>query len=312
MSQKKLSLSFFHLLRSSQINQNDIFVILNLADKYSKEFKNGRRKWSDCDGKILATLFFEPSTRTRFSSESAMLRLGGQILTLEQGISSSIKKGESLSDMGRVVSSYADIVVMRHPEKNSVEEFSKYSSIPVINGGDGVNEHPTQALSDLYSIYDEKGRLDNLVIGILGDLKHGRTAHSLLKLMSLYPNNKFVLISDQLSKLDEQRKNDLLKTGVEITETENLQQSIKELDVLYVTRLQKERFDDVVEYEKIKNKYSITARSLKEAKKNLAILHPLPRVNEISTEVDAWPQAKYFKQSDNAVFVRMALFSLLS
>ena len=304
-------LSFINLLSSDQISVSDVSVIFSLAKSYEKGLSIGVRKHNDCDGYILATLFFESSTRTRFSFESAILRLGGNIVTLEQGLSSSVKKGESLSDMGRIIDKYADLIVIRHPEIGSVVEFSKYCSIPVINGGDGSNEHPTQSLTDLYTINQQKNRLDNLVIGLVGDLKYGRTIYSLLKLMNLYSNNKFILVSHPLSKIDNKRREALQKINCQIEEVEDLDSVISELDVLYVTRVQRERFDNENEYQKVKNKYCVDSKILQKAKKNLIVMHPLPRGDEISVEVDDMDQAKYFCQAQNSLFVRMALLNLM-
>jgi aspartate carbamoyltransferase catalytic subunit len=298
-------LSFSNLLSSNQVKISDIELIFQKADKYISEFRQGRKKWQDCCGKIMMSLFFESSTRTRFSFESAMIRLGGEVITLEQGLSSSIKKGESLADMGRVVSSYGDIIVMRYPEKNSVVEFSKNTNIPVINAGDGTNEHPTQALTDIYTIYQQRGNLENLNIGIVGDLKYSRTIYSLIKLLSLFKGSKFTLISDKFFKFD--RVEELQKQNIKITQTANLEDNITNFDVLYVTRMQQERFskDETISMKK----YRIDAKLMQNTKKDLMLMHPLPRVDEISPEVDNMPQAKYFKQVENAVFIRMALIS---
>ncbi len=304
-------LSFKHLISVDQIKKEDINKILFSAEKYSQKVKNKVRSNSECSGYILATLFFEPSTRTRFSFESAMLRLGGQIITLEHGFFSSVKKGESLSDMSHVVSKYADLIVIRHPKMGSAMEFSKNSDVPVINGGDGANEHPTQSLADIYTIYEEKNRLDNLTIGVLGDLKYSRTVYSLLRLIALYPNNKIVLISHPLVNMQKDRKTKLEKMGCKIVETQSLEEVKKDLDILYVTRVQRERFTKESEFEEVKNKYCIDPKILEGTKKDLTIMHALPRVDEISVEVDKLPQAKYFDQAQNAVFVRMALLDLM-
>jgi aspartate carbamoyltransferase catalytic subunit len=305
-------ISFHHLLDANQIKKSDIKNLIALAEKYrncgnKKTFSDG-----DCRGLILAILFFEPSTRTRFSFESAMLRLGGQIITLEQGESSSVKKGETLSDTGRVVSGYADIIVARHPEINSITKIAKYSSVPVINAGDGAGQHPTQSLVDLYTIFCEKKTLDNLRIGIVGDLKYSRTVHSLMTIMSLGKANHFTLISHPSLALSADKGQDFINKGCEIIQTSDLQNSIKDLDILYVTRVQQERFSDPSEYEKVKNLYHIDKELLKKAKKDLIIMHPLPRVNEIDEEVDDEPQAKYFAQANYGVYIRMALLSLMA
>lgn len=307
-SKQTALLSFTHLLDAQQIATNDLTKIFFLAEQYQHEAERGVRRRHDCEGYILATLFFEPSTRTRFSFETAMLRLGGEVISLEQGLSSSLKKGESFADMGRVMSGYADMIVMRHPDAGSVAAFSERALVPVINGGDGANQHPTQALADLYTIQHEKGRLDNLTIGIIGDPKHSRTAHSLISLISKYPGNRFILISHPSLRLDTRA---FKQNGCEIEEVENLTQVIQELDVLYVTRIQEERFSHPEEYQEIKGRYSIRRQNLVDAKTDIILMHPLPRVNEIHPEIDNLPQAKYFEQADCAVFVRMALLSLL-
>ena len=304
-------LSFYHLIEASQINSGDIDLICNLAKEYALASEQGVLPRKDQEGQILASLFFEASTRTRFSFETAMMRLGGKVTSLEQGQSSSAKKGESLNDMGRIISSYANIVVMRHPEAGSVAELAKYSTVPVINAGDGANHHPTQSLVDIYTILDEKKRLSNLTIGILGDLKYGRTVSSLLTLLSYYPNNRFVLISHPQLKYGSKKVQMIKDLGCDVIETDNLQTYMADLDVLYVTRIQKERFSDLKQYEQVKDNYRITKDSIKRAKQEIIIMHPLPRVNEIDPELDDLPCAKYFKQASNGLFVRMALLDLM-
>jgi len=305
-------LSFNHLLDASQIKESDIKKLFILAEKYrklghKKNFTNG-----DARGLILATLFFEASTRTRFSFESAMLRLGGQVISLEYGEASSVKKGESLADTGRIISNYADIIVARHPEVGSIAELAEHATVSVINAGDGINQHPTQSLVDIYTIFCEKKRLDNLKIGIVGDLKYGRTVHSLLNLMSRHKSNHFTLISDSSLALDAEKKRSFEKNNCKIIENSNLESAIKDLDILYITRIQKERFADKKEYEKVKNNYRIDKKLLSKGKKDLIILHPLPRVSEIDVEIDEMPQAKYFAQANYAVYIRMALLALMA
>lgn len=305
-------LSFRHLLDSAQIKESDVEKLFNLAEKY-RAAKDRREFFNPTDARtILSTLFFEPSTRTRFSFESAMYRLNGHVITLEQGESSSISKGESLSDMGRMVSNYCDIVVMRHPKIGSVAEFSKYATVPVINAGDGANQHPTQSLVDLYTIFCEKKKINNLRVGVLGDLKHGRTVHSLLTLLSCYSGNHFTLISHPSLMLDRQKIEVLKQSGCKVEETDNLQEAIKNLDVLYVTRVQQERFKDENEFEKVKNHYHISKSLVEKAKPDLTIMHPLPRINEIDYEVDEMPQARYFAQANYAIYIRMALLFLMT
>lgn len=305
-------LSFNHLLDADQIKESDIKKLITLAEKFRKQGHKKTFASSDCKGRILATLFFEPSTRTRFSFESAMLRLGGQVITLEYGESSSVKKGETLSDTGRIISNYADVIVARYPEIGSVAEIAKYATVPVINAGDGANQHPTQSLVDLYTIFCEKKKLNNLKIGILGDLKHGRTVHSLLTLMSRHSGNHFTLISHPSLALDAKKKKTFEQHGCKITETSNLESALKDLDILYVTRVQQERFADKKEYDKVKNIFCINKNILSKAKKTLTIMHPLPRINEIEEEVDHLPQAKYFAQANYGVYIRMALLSLIT
>lgn len=305
-------LSFKHLLDASQIKETDIKKLITLAEKYRLQSHKKTFKDADCEGLVLATLFFEPSTRTRFSFESSMQRLHGQVITLEYGESSSVKKGETLSDTGRIISNYADIVVMRHPDIGSVAELTQYATIPVINAGDGSNQHPTQALADVYTIFCEKKKLNNLKIGIVADLKYGRAVNSLLTLMSRYSGNQFTLISHPSLALDKEKKHNFEASGCHIKETSDLTSAIEDLDILYVTRVQQERFSDPHEYKKVKNLYRIDKKILSKAKKDMIIMHPLPRINEIDTEVDSLPQAKYFTQANYAVYMRMALLSLMT
>ena len=299
-------LSFRHLLDSNQIQESDLQKLFTLADEYHKAAR------PDCKNKILATLFFEPSTRTRFSFESAMHRLNGRVITLENGETSSVKKGESLADTGRIVSNYADVIVMRHPKIGSVNELAEFATVPVINAGDGSNQHPTQSLVDVYTIFREKKTLDGLRIGILGDLKHGRAVHSLMTLLTRYPNNHFTLISHPSLSIEEESKIEFTKHGCNFEETSNLEYGIKNLDLLYVTRTQFERFDHEHKFKDFKDNYCVDKKLLDGAKKDMIILHPLPRTSEINPEVDDLPQAKYFAQANYAVFIRMALLSLMT
>ena len=258
-------------------------------------------------GKVLATLFFEPSTRTRLSFESAMLHLGGQTLGFSEASSSSAAKGESVSDTIRTVSCYADIIAMRHPKEGAPLVGSMKSGVPIINAGDGGHFHPTQTLTDLLTIYREKGRLNNLVVGLCGDLKFGRTVHSLMSAMSRYENIKFVCISPNELMIPEYLRHELLKNGIEFVETTDLEEVMPELDVLYMTRVQRERFFNEADYIRLKDSYILNLDKLKNAKADLSILHPLPRVNEIATEVDDDPRACYFRQVLCGRFIRMAL-----
>ena len=264
--------------------------------------------WDACAHKTLATLFFEPSTRTRLSFEAAMLELGGNVLGFSEASSSSAAKGESVADTAKTVSNYANIIAMRHPKEGAPYVASRAATIPVINAGDGGHQHPTQTLADLLTIHREMGRLSDLTIGLCGDLKYGRTVHSLIEAMSRYENIRFVLISPkELMLPDYVRVGVLDKHGIPYTEVTSLEDAIPELDVLYMTRIQRERFDDPAEYERLKDSYVLTAEKMELAKKDMAVLHPLPRVNEISVKVDDDPRAAYFRQTLNGKYMRMAL-----
>lgn len=261
-----------------------------------------------CKGKKLATLFFEPSTRTRLSFEAAMLELGGSVIGFSAASSTSASKGESIADTAKVVSCYANIIAMRHPREGAPYVAAKNASIPLINAGDGSHCHPTQTLADLLTIYREKGRLNDLSIGFCGDLKYGRTVHSLINALARYTGIKIVLISPDELKLPNYIKEDVLeKYNMEYVETRDLESSLKDLDILYMTRVQGERFSDVAEYERLKDAYILTAEKLQLAKEDTCVLHPLPRVNEISVKVDDDKRACYFKQVLNAKYMRMAL-----
>ena len=265
-----------------------------------------------CDGKILATLFFEPSTRTRLSFESAMLSLGGQVLGFSSAASSSASKGESVADTIRVVSAYCDIIAMRHPKEGAPLVASMHSLVPVINAGDGGHNHPTQTLTDLITIYKEKGHFDNLTIGMCGDLKFGRTVHSLVAAMSRYTGIRFVFISPEELKLPRYVKEQYIKSkNIPYTQSTSLEEVMPELDILYMTRVQKERFFNEEDYLRLKDSYILTPEKLENAKEDLRILHPLPRVNEISVAVDEDPRACYFKQAQNGRYIRMALIMKL-
>ena len=265
-----------------------------------------------CDGKKLATCFYEPSTRTRLSFEAAMLNLGGSVLGFHSGDSSSAAKGESVSDTIRVISCYADICAMRHPKEGAALVASQKSLIPVINAGDGGHQHPTQTLTDLLTIRSLKGRLDNITIGLCGDLKFGRTVHSLINAMIRYENVKFVLISPEELRIPSYVREDVLMANhIAFEEVERLEDAMAELDVLYMTRVQKERFFNEEDYIRLKDYYVLTKKKLNMAKEDMLVLHPLPRVNEISVEVDDDPRAAYFKQAQYGVYVRMALILTL-
>ena len=260
-----------------------------------------------CEGKILATLFFEPSTRTRLSFESAMLSLGGQIIGFSSAASSSTSKGETLADTIKVVSAYADIIAMRHPKEGAPIVAQNASLVPVINAGDGGHNHPTQTLLDLLTIKEEKGRLDNLVVGLCGDLMFGRTVHSLATAMSRYKNVKFVFISPKELKMPEYIKEMLTSKNIEYTETQDLENTIADLDILYMTRVQRERFINEADYERLKDVYILDKEKMKKAKDDLIVMHPLPRVNEIAVEVDEDKRACYFRQAEYGKYMRMAI-----
>ena len=282
----------------------------NLIDLANDMIKNPRAYSSVCRGQILGTLFFEPSTRTRLSFTSAMMSLGGNVLGFSQAGSTSVSKGETVADTIRMVSAYSDIIAMRHPKEGAPIVASSISSVPIINAGDGGHFHPTQTLTDLITIKRKFGRLDNLTVGICGDLKYGRTVHSLIAAMTRYENVKFVLISPKELCLPDYVKSDFLKDG-DYVETADLEESMPKLDILYMTRIQAERFSSKADYERLKDSYVLDLQKLEGAKPTLSILHPLPRVNEIATEVDSDPRAHYFEQAANGRYIRMALILML-
>ena len=270
--------------------------------------ENPKKYSKACEGKKLATLFYEPSTRTRLSFEAAMMELGGNVLGFSSASSASVSKGESVSDTAKVISCYADIIAMRHPYEGAPLVAAESASIPLINAGDGGHAHPTQTLADLLTIYMEHGRLNNMVIGLCGDLKYGRTVHSLIKAMIRYEGVSFVLISPRELSLPAYIKTEVLeKNNVTFAETASLEEAIPKLDILYMTRIQRERFDDLDEYERLKDSYVLTKSKLVAAKESMSVLHPLPRVNEISVDVDDDSRACYFKQALYGKFMRMSL-----
>ncbi len=282
--------------------------INSLIDTANDIIENPGKYSERCRGKKLATLFFEPSTRTRLSFEAAMYELGGNVLGFSEAQSSSASKGESVADTVRVVESYADIIAMRHPKEGAPTVAALNASIPVINAGDGGHNHPTQTLTDLITIKRELGRLDNLTIGMCGDLKFGRTVHSLIGAAARYENIRFVFIAPRELRLPDYIINDVLeKNGIDYRETESLEEAMPELDVLYMTRVQRERFFNEADYIRLKDTYVLTPEKLASAKKDMRILHPLPRVNEISVSVDSDPRACYFRQAANGKYIRMAL-----
>ena len=298
-----------HLLDTTDLSLSEIDEMISLA----MDIIENKEKYAHvCDGKKLATLFFEPSTRTRLSFEAAMMELGGNVLGFSEAGSSSASKGDTVSDTVRMVSCYADIIAMRHPLEGAPRVAVNKTLVPIINAGDGGHAHPTQTLTDLLTIYREKGSFDNLTIGLCGDLKFGRTVHSLIKAMSRYPNVRFVLISPKELAVPEYIITDVLQpSGSEYTETENLEAVMPELDILYMTRIQRERFFSEEEYLKHKDAFILDMPKLVNAKQTLTVMHPLPRVNEIATEVDDDPRAKYFDQALNGKYIRMALIITL-
>ena len=294
-----------HLIDIKDLSVEEINNLIEVA----KDIISDEKKYSHkCDGKKLATLFFEPSTRTRLSFESAMLSLGGEVLGFSEASSSSVSKGETVSDTIRVVGCYSDIIAMRHPKEGAPLVAAEKSTVPIINAGDGGHNHPTQTLTDLLTIKSEKGRLENLTIGLCGDLKFGRTVHSLITAMSRYKNIRFVLIAPEELKLPEYVKKDVLeKNNIEYCETKDIEEYIGNLDILYMTRVQKERFFNEADYIRLKDYYILNKEKLKNAKEDLCIMHPLPRVNEIATDVDDDFRACYFKQANYGKYIRMAL-----
>ncbi|HCS12115.1 MAG TPA: aspartate carbamoyltransferase [Clostridiales bacterium] len=297
------------LIEPMDLSLEELDEILGLADKIIQD----PAAYADvCKGKVLATLFYEPSTRTRLSFESAMLRLGGSVMGFSSAESSSAAKGESVADTIRTVACYADIAAMRHPKEGAPMVAAMKANIPVINAGDGGHQHPTQTLTDLLTIKTLKGKLNNFTIGLCGDLKFGRTVHSLIKALSRYENVKFVLISpEELKVPDYIREEILMKNGIGFKEVERLESVIGELDVLYMTRVQKERFFNEADYVRLKDSYIVDNKKMSNAKKDMILMHPLPRVNEISVEVDNDPRAAYFKQAKCGMFIRMALIMKL-
>lgn len=298
-----------HLLNPLDFSVEEIGLLLDLASDIEK---NPCRYAHVCDGKKIATLFYEPSTRTRLSFEAAMLNLGGSVLGFASADSSSAAKGESVSDTIRVISCFADICAMRHPKEGAPMVASTKSSIPVINAGDGGHQHPTQTLTDLMTIRSLKGRIDNLTVGLCGDLKFGRTVHSLINALVRYTGIRFVLISPPELRVPEYIREDVLDSNhVEYRELENLDDAMPELDILYMTRVQKERFFNEEDYIRMKDCYILDKKKMDLAKDDMFVLHPLPRVNEISVEIDDDPRAAYFKQVQYGVYVRMALIMTL-
>jgi len=298
------------ILRTDTLTDQELDLILRTAARFD-QVPEGGRTWKTMAGQVMAALFFEPSTRTRLSFESAMHRLGGSVITIADPKTSSAAKGESMADAVSVIEGYADVIVMRHPRKGSAAEAADAVDIPVINGGDGAGQHPTQALLDTYTIKKEKGTLDGLTVALAGDLKNGRTVHSLVYVLARF-DIQMVFVSPPQLQMPAHITQDLREQGAEVKETDDLMAAMRESDVVYMTRIQKERFDDPAEYERLKGAYVLDRAMVDEAKEGITIMHPLPRVNEIKEDVDSYEGAAYFRQSHNGVPVRMALLALVT
>ncbi|MBM4277076.1 MAG: aspartate carbamoyltransferase [Deltaproteobacteria bacterium] len=297
------------ILHGNQFTKKDVETILKVASEFERELKK-KDTLPLLKGKILATLFYEPSTRTRLSFEAAIQRLGGGAIGMGAVESSSVAKGETLVDTIRTVSQYADVIVLRHPRTGSAKEAAEATSIPVINAGDGAGQHPTQALLDVYTIRQELGTLKNLTISLVGDLKNGRTVHALVEVLSLF-QSKLYFVSPDLLRMPEEITSNLRGKGVKIVETEDMMEAARASHLIYMTRIQKERFADLSEYEKVKGSFIIDQTFLEKLNKKVTILHPLPRVDEIHPDVDAYPGAAYFRQMRNGIFIRMALLAMI-
>ena len=293
------------LISIRDFTKEEILHVLETA----KEFEKNREQ-KFLEGKVIASLFFEPSTRTRLSFETAINRLGAKVIGFSDATNTSQSKGETLKDTIKMVSNYVDMIVMRHPLEGSSRYASEVASVPVVNAGDGANQHPSQTLLDLYSILQTQGTLEGLTINMVGDLKYGRTTHSLLQAMSHF-NPRFIFTAPEELKMPQEYKDFLDAKGIEYIETTSLDDYLNDCDILYMTRVQQERFTDLMEYEKVKDVYSLDAQMLGKVKSNMKILHPLPRINEISQDVDDTPFAYYFKQAENGLYVRMAIISYL-
>ncbi len=293
-----------HLIDPTDLSLAEIQQLIEVAEDIQKNPKDYAQR---CNGKIMATLFYEPSTRTRLSFESAFISLGGNVIGFSNADSSSASKGESVADTIRMISCYADICAIRHPKEGSALVASMYSGIPVINAGDGGHQHPTQTLTDMMTIYASKRKLDGLTLGMCGDLKFGRTVHSLIKTLALYKENKFLLVSPSELRVPDYLLSYITKNGCEYTEAEDLEMNIANMDILYMTRVQRERFFNEEDYVRLKDTYILDKQKLRNAKQDLSILHPLPRVNEISVDVDSDPRALYFAQAQYGKYIRMAL-----
>ena len=293
------------LISIQDFTKEEILHVLETA----KEFEKNRTQ-KILEGKVIACIFFEPSTRTRLSFETAVNRLGAKVIGFSDASNTSVSKGETLKDTIKMVSNYVDMIIMRHPLEGSSRYASEVSSVPVVNAGDGANQHPSQTLLDLYSIMQTQGRLDHLKINMVGDLKYGRTTHSLLQAMSHF-SPEFIFTAPEELKMPVEYKDFLNERGIKYTETTSLEEHLDDCDILYMTRVQQERFTDPMEYEKVKDVYRLKASMLENVKPNMKILHPLPRVNEIDQDVDETPYAYYFKQAENGLYVRMSIISCL-
>ncbi len=298
------------VLRADQFSKDEIPLIMKLAEEYEEALLQGKQLHV-MEGKILSTLFYEPSTRTRLSFEAAMLRLGGQVVSVAEAKSSSVSKGESLHDTIKTVEGYADVIVLRHPQIGAAEEAAQATDKPVMNAGDGAGQHPTQSLLDFYTIQKEKGRVDGLTVVLAGDLKNGRTVHSLALLLADY-DVRFIFVAPQALRMPREIVDRLKVNGADVRETEDLAEGLRSADVLYMTRIQKERFADPVEYNRLKDSFVLSRRLLDQAKDGVVVMHPLPRVNEIAEDVDSYTGAAYFRQAANGVPVRMALLALVT
>ena len=305
-------MKFKNVIRANQFtNPNELKEIFKITDEMKKMDENGTLG-QPLLGKVMASIFYEPSTRTRLSFETAMLKLGGSVTSAENAAGhSSAKKGESLEDAIKVISAYVDVLVLRHPDDNSGDIAEKCSQVPVLNGGSGKAEHPTQALLDMYTIQNELSRLDNLKIALVGDLLYGRTVHSLLTLLLPFKNISFYLVAPDLLKMPSKYIDQIKKAGADYQELNSFEDILSEVDVFYMTRIQKERFENPADYDKLKGVYVLDAKHLKKMKPEARILHPLPRVDEINVNVDNDPRAAYFRQAKNGQYVRMALLKLL-
>jgi len=298
------------ILNTVQFSLQELDLIMNTAASFEKQVKDGAII-RNMEGQVVAILFFEPSTRTCLSFESAANRLGARVITVVNPDSSSMAKGESLADTIRTIDGYADVIVIRHPMEGSVQIAADNAKHPIINAGNGSSQHPTQALLDIYTIRKEKGTLGGHTVAFVGDLKYGRTVHSLGYLMALY-GNKMIFVSPKALRMPEEITADLRSRGAEIEETDDLREALAVSEIVYVTRIQRERFEDPVEYEKLKGSYIINRAMINQAKKGITILHPLPRIDEISTDVDDYEGAAYFRQAHNGLYIRMALLALVT